>query len=102
MGDRERRTPPAQPVALELERADGRRRGGERIEGAEVVARESRLGDLAALDGAARLGLGLQYEDTPAVLGEQAGGHQRVVAGADGDRVKVGWHPSCLPARAPG
>ena len=93
----ERPVQPAQPVALELERADRRRRGGERVEGAEDVVDEPGLGQLRAADGAARLRLRLEHVDVPAGVREQVRRHEPVRPGADHDR--VGHRRSLRPAR---
>jgi hypothetical protein len=92
MGDGQRRAAPAQPVLLELERPDGRRRDGERVERAEQVAGEAGLGQLAALDGAARRVGRLEHEHAPAAVGQHVGGHQPVGTGADDDGVEIGGH----------
>ena len=81
------RAPPAQAVALELEPAQGGGRVAERVEGAEAVRHDARPQDLAGAHGAARLGLRLQHEHRPVVVGQPVGGDEPVVAGADDDRV---------------
>jgi hypothetical protein len=101
MRDGERRATPAQAVTLELERANRRRGGRERIEGAEQVAGESRLDELAALDGSTGRALGLQHQHLPTPLGEHVRRHQAVVARTDHDRVEVRWHDRPIPAAGP-
>ena len=64
--EHERRAAPPQPVRLEVEGAHDRRRRAERVERAEHVVHVAGMGELGAADGAARLGLRLEHEHTPA------------------------------------
>ncbi len=89
VGQHRGRTPPPQPVGLEVERAHDRRRRPERVEGAEQVVHVPRVGELAAADGATGLGLRLEHEDLPAGVGEHVGGDETIGTGPDHDCVDV-------------
>ena len=86
---------PGQPVGLEVQRRDDRRRRGQRVERAEEVVAEAGRGDLAGPHGAARLGVRLEHDHVPALVGEDVGGHQPVGAGTDDDGVGVGSPSGC-------
>ena len=78
---------PGEPVGVEIQRAHDRRCGGQRVEGAEEVVAEAGRGDLAGPHGSAGLGVRLEDEDLPALVGQDVGGDQPVGTGADDDGV---------------
>ena len=80
---------PAQSVGFEAEGAHRGRRHGKRVEGAEPVVDEAGLGQLAAADGTPGLGLRLEHQHTPAVVGQAVGGDEPVRPGPDHDGVEI-------------
>jgi signal transduction histidine kinase len=76
-------------VILEMESADHRRRGRERVERAAVVGHELRIDVTSAADAAARLVLGFEDEDRPAGVSQQVRRDEAVRSRPDDDRVNA-------------
>src|SRR5206468_591509 len=98
VGDRHRAGQPAQAVILELEVANVRRGGSERIESAEQVVDVSGLDELTrahCATGQVRL---LEYGHLPAGVGEEIRGHEPVRTRSDDNGVT--HRP--IPPGAPG
>ena len=72
----------ASPCSLEVQVADDRAGGGQRVERAEQVGDEPGLDALGTAHGPAHLVLGLDEHDVPAGIGEGVGGDQAVGPGA--------------------
>ncbi len=76
------RVPPAQPVRLQAESGDHRRRRRHRVEGAEGVVDEVGVHVSVAAHRTADVGLGLDQQHLPAGVGQQVRRHQTVRPGA--------------------
>ena len=98
MGEGKRAAPPGEAEALQTERANDRRRSRKRMEGAEDVVAEARLGQLGGADCATRLALGLEDLDLPAGVGKQVRADETVRPRADDDRVRHTADASCARA----
>jgi hypothetical protein len=88
MGEHGRSPPPSESVTLESKGPEDGGRGGQRVERAEEVVREPRLGQLGATDGAARVPGPLEHHDAPARVREDVGGHETVRPCSDDDRIR--------------